>query len=215
MSELQKLLRRKDRIRRLPGSGSVLQSLLLALLAAGGGFYFGASERGEALWDEYFGPRITWNQPIDPDEIRRRFASGLLEGRVTRVSDGDTVRVRLDSGQKFKIRLAEIDAPESCQPYGTQSTRLLSKLVMNQKVMIVLVDADRYGRLVGRIYVDTTDVSAELVAEGAARFNSEYAHDETLYLLEVEARDAKRGLWALPLDERIEPWVFRKQKSCR
>jgi endonuclease YncB( thermonuclease family) len=81
--------------------------------------------------------------------------------------------------------------------------------------MIVLVDADRYGRLVGRIYVDTTDVSAQLVAEGAAWFNSEYAHDESLYLLEGEARDAKRGLWALPLDERIEPWVFRKQKSCR
>jgi hypothetical protein len=129
MIELQKLLRRrKDRIRRLSGSGSVLQSLLLALVAAGGGFYFGASERGEALWDEYFGPRITWNQPIDSDEIRQRFAGGLLEGRVTRVSDGDTVHVRLNSGQKFKIRLAEIDAPESCQPYGTQSTRFLSNL---------------------------------------------------------------------------------------
>jgi endonuclease YncB( thermonuclease family) len=86
---------------------------------------------------------------------------------------------------------------------------------MNRIVMIVLVDADRYGRLVGRIYVGTTDVSAQLVAEGAAWFNSEYAHDQTLYLLEGEARDAKRGLWALPLDERIEPWEFRKRQSCR
>jgi hypothetical protein len=90
---------------------------------------------------------------------------------------------------------------------------LLSELVMNRIVMIVLVDADRYGRLVGRIYVGTTDVSAQLVAEGAAWFNSEFAHDESLYLLEGEARNAKRGLCALAADERIEPWEFRKRRG--
>jgi hypothetical protein len=34
-------------------------------------------------------------------------------------------------------------------------------------------------------------------------------------LFEGESRDAKRGLWALPLDERIEPLEFRKRQSCR
>jgi len=58
-----------------------------------------------------------------------------------------------------------------------------------------LVDIDRYQRTVGRIYVDDVDVSAELVRQGAAWVYLKYAKYKNLYVLEDEARAAKRGLW--------------------
>ena len=32
---------------------------------------------------------------------------------------------------------------------------------------------------------------------------------------EQQARDAKRGLWVLPLKDRVEPWVWRERKRAR
>ena len=41
-----------------------------------------------------------------------------LVGRVTRVSDGDTVWVTDAARLKHKVRLGRIDAPEKDQPWG-------------------------------------------------------------------------------------------------
>lgn len=49
----------------------------------------------------------------------------------------------------------------------------------------------------------------EMVRRGAGWFDPEYAKDEELYIVENAARDAKSGLWALPPEKRIEPWVWR------
>lgn len=47
-------------------------------------------------------------------------------------------------------RLAEIDAPESHQPFGTRAKQALSELVFGKSVRVVVVDIDWYGRTVGR-----------------------------------------------------------------
>ena len=66
-------------------------------------------------------------------------------------------------------------------------------------------------RIVGRIYVDDLDVSAEMVRLGAAWVYGKYAKDATLYELEDEARAVKRGLWVLPEAERMPPWEWRRR----
>jgi endonuclease YncB( thermonuclease family) len=57
------------------------------------------------------------------------------------------------------------------------------------------------------------DVNREMIRRGAAWFDSQYARDQSLYDDELDARDAKRGLWALPLTSRVEPWVWRRRKA--
>ena len=85
-------------------------------------------------------------------------------------------------------------------------------MVRDREVLIVPRDVDRYGRIVARIHVNGVDVCRELVARGAAWFYPEYAEDESLFVVEEEARDAKRGLWALPPEDRVEPWVWRQRQ---
>ncbi len=45
-----------------------------------------------------------------------------------------------------------------------------------------------------------------------AWFDSASAPDNLLVSNEDEAREAKRGLWALPLEERVPPWEWRKEQ---
>jgi endonuclease YncB( thermonuclease family) len=63
-----------------------------------------------------------------------------------------------------------------------------------------------------QVWTANLHVNSEVMARGAAWFDREYAHGDCLYQVENAARDAKLGLWALPLEKRIEPWVWRQRK---
>jgi endonuclease YncB( thermonuclease family) len=94
--------------------------------------------------------------------------SQTITGRVIKISDGDTLTIIDQSKNQIKIRLAEIDTPESRQPYGNKSKQELSRLCFGKDVTIQVQTKDRYGRTVGRIYVDRLDVNAEMIRLGAA-----------------------------------------------
>lgn len=137
-------------------------------------------------------------------------------GRVVGISDGDTLTLLVPDGASFrqiKIRLAEIDTPESAQPYGQKAKQALSDLAYNKQARVVVETTDRYGRTVGRVFVSNLDVNAEMVKQGAAWVYRQYAKDQALYSLEDQAKAAKRGLWGLQEADRCEPWNWRKG-SC-
>ena len=138
--------------------------------------------------------------------------SHTVEGRVVRISDGDTLTILTSDNKQIRIRLAEIDTPERGQPYATRSQQELSSLVWQKELVIGVVDVDRYGRIVGRIFVGNIDVSAELVRRGAAWVYRQYAKDRLLFDLEAEARTARRGIWALPETDQIPPWEWRRRR---
>ena len=134
-------------------------------------------------------------------------------GKVVAISDGDTLTLLVPDGASFKqvkVRLGEIDTPESRQPYGQRAKQALSDLVFNQQARVVVQDTDRYGRTVGRVYVGSLDVNAEMIRQGAAWAYRQYLKDQSLLKLEADAKAAKRGLWGLPEAERCPPWDWRK-----
>ncbi|SFP39048.1 Endonuclease YncB, thermonuclease family [Geopseudomonas sagittaria] len=130
--------------------------------------------------------------------------------KVVGVYDGDTFTCLTDAKRQVKVRMAEIDTPESKQPYGTRSKQALSDLVFGKNVTLKVQDTDRYGRTVARADVGGTDVNAQLVSQGAAWVYRQYSKDKSLIRIEDKARAAKRGLWALPESERMPPWEWRK-----
>jgi endonuclease YncB( thermonuclease family) len=138
----------------------------------------------------------------------------VLHGRVVSVSDGDTITVLDESKQQHKIRLMGIDAPEKKQAYGQRSKESLSELVYMKEVEVTWSKHDRYGRTVGQVILDGTDMCLEQIKRGMAWHYKQYQReqaesDRNLYSAsESVAREQKIGLWH---DEApIEPLTFRK-----
>lgn len=140
--------------------------------------------------------------------------SAEYSGKVVGISDGDTLTLLTAEKQQIKVRLAEIDTPESAQPYGTRAKQALSGLAFNKQARVVVQDVDRYGRTVGRVYVGNMDVNAEMIRQGAAWVYRQYARDRSLFALEDQAKASKRGLWNLSEAEKCAPWDWRKG-SCQ
>jgi micrococcal nuclease len=63
------------------------------------------------------------------------------------ITDGDTVTVLIDR-QQVKVRLADIDAPESKQPFGSRSKQALSDLCYRKDARLETQGQDRYGRTI-------------------------------------------------------------------
>ena len=134
-------------------------------------------------------------------------AETIYQGTVVRIVDGDTLVLLVDQ-QQLKIRLADIDTPERKQPFGTKAKQALSDLAFGKQARVVEVTVDRYGRIVGRVYVDGIDVNRELVAQGYAWVYRKYSNDAELLRLEAEAKQMGLGLWADP--DPIPPWEWRR-----
>lgn len=130
-------------------------------------------------------------------------------GPVIAILDGDTIDVLIDR-QPVRVRLAQIDAPEKRQAFGTRSRQALSSLVFRQSVTVADAGRDRYGRVLGTVYVSGVNVNAEMVRQGMAWVYRQYATDRSLFALEDEARTGRRGLWADPSP--VPPWQFRHRQ---
>jgi endonuclease YncB( thermonuclease family) len=137
----------------------------------------------------------------------------VLTARLIKVIDGDTVRVRLDSGPMM-VRLHGIDSPERNQASGADARNFLRGLIRSGDLEIEPVEQrDRYDRMVGRIYVRGEDVNAQVVEAGFAWAYREYLGnapgDRDYCTLEASARAARRGLWARNPETWEAPWDFR------
>lgn len=139
--------------------------------------------------------------------------SGVLEGRVVAVVDGDTLDVLVD-GAPLRVRVAGIDTPERGQPFASRAREALARRVLRQEVRIIAVATDRYGRTVGEVYADDVCVGCELVREGAAWAYRGGSDDRVLIELEREARAAGRGIWSLPESQRMPPWEWRGAEAA-
>ena len=132
----------------------------------------------------------------------------IIEGKVVKIADGDTLTLLTPSNQQVKIRLAGIDTPEKKQPFGNKAKQALANLAFQKQALIEVEAKDRYGRTVGVVFVDGLNVNAELVKQGMAWVYRKYTDDKRLYTLESEAKQAKRGLW---IDKNpIPPWELRR-----
>ena len=138
------------------------------------------------------------------------YAEYLESLKIKQVVDGDTVHVFYQD-QVYKIRLTEIDAPERDQPYGSNSTEYLKGLLKEGKVDVDISGTDRYGRKLGRLYWQGTDINREIVSAGYAWVYDQYVTDNSFYENQLKARNLKKGLWQ---DQNpLEPWNWRKLKN--
>jgi endonuclease YncB( thermonuclease family) len=131
-------------------------------------------------------------------------------GKVTRVIDGDTVSVQSERGGRAqRLRLQGLDAPESCQSGGAESTQALVRMVLGQRVQVDVEQTDVYGRGLAHLSLQGEDVGARLVREGQAWSYRWKANPGPYLAEERQARSARRGLFAQARPEL--PRHFRKR----
>lgn len=123
-------------------------------------------------------------------------------GAVARVIDGATFA--LADGRTVRLAALDLPPPERHRALAEAARGTLAALVERREVGLAASGAgtDRYGRLVAHVVAPQGRwVQAEMVAKGLARVAIAAEDDAPLGLLlarEAEARQARRGLWALP-----------------
>ncbi|WP_319588704.1 thermonuclease family protein [uncultured Desulfobulbus sp.] len=136
------------------------------------------------------------------------------EGTVTRVLDGDSLRVN-QGGQIVTIRLYGIDSPEYGQAFWRTAKDATSHLVQGKIVTVEPFDTDRYGRIVALVGVRGRSVNGELVRLGMAWVYPHYCKAQPLCRnleeLEQVARVQELGIWK---DRNpVPPWVWKHSKQ--
>lgn len=136
-----------------------------------------------------------------------------LTGKVVRVLDGDTVKVRFATGEQ-SVRLDSIDAPESHQARGVESRRALQgQLPEGSTVRVTSFGRDRYRRIIGQLYrPDGANVNSLQVRHGHAWVYTKYCRDFSYWApLEKRARQEHLGVWADQAP--LAPWDYRKARK--
>ncbi len=149
-----------------------------------------------------------------------------IAGRVGDISDGATLTVVDKARVRHKVRLAAIDAPEFRQPYGKESKQHLIDLVLGKEVRVEWRKQDRYGRIVGKLTLQTPpcptcpktlDAGLAQLEAGLAWWDRETRREQSLAdqgyyeYAEFDARNRRIGLWqdAAPMP----PWEWRKKNQ--
>ena len=97
---------------------------------------------------------------------------------VLRVVDGDTVDVRIDLGfdvwHKCRVRLVGINAPESRprdkeeKKRGLAAQEWLIDRIADESVELHSQGKGKYGRVLGELYIDETNINQEMIEVGHA-----------------------------------------------
>lgn len=133
----------------------------------------------------------------------------VVEGvPVTRVVDGDTIRVMTD-GQEVQVRMIGLDTPETVHPrepvqcYGPEASAEAKRLLEDATVVLTpdptQDQVDHYGRALAYVEVDGVDFAEHMIREGFAReytYKFAYQRADTYREAEDQAQAEGRGLWS-------------------
>lgn len=116
-------------------------------------------------------------------------ADEKIKIEIIKITDGDTVKAKLENNNKFSIRLQGIDCAESYtnnraykQAYqenqsideivknGLNVKKYLTNLHKNTKnVSFIFRGIDKYGRVLGVLYFDKTNINQKLIDDGLCK----------------------------------------------
>jgi micrococcal nuclease len=142
--------------------------------------------------------------------------------KVSKVEDGDTLTLTGQDNIQFKIRMSDIDTPETFhkarsggrdqpgQPMGRDAGQSLKDLALGKTVKAECYEADQYARLVCHVFVGDMNLNLEQLRRGWAwaTNNAKWRRDpESLPAMEA-AKTQKKGIWVS--NSNVAPWDWRR-----
>ena len=131
-----------------------------------------------------------------------------VQGVISKVTDGDSLWLTPAGKKPIEVRLRDIDAPESCQPWGAQARTALAELALNKVATLQISGRDSYGRTIGVLMIDDLNVGKHLVENGHAWSTRSRWDQGPLVKQEKMARALSRGLHGTP--GAVQPVEFRR-----
>ena len=128
--------------------------------------------------------------------------------KVVAIKDGDTIVILLHDKSQKTLRLAEVDCPESGQPFGKNAKQFTSSQVFSKNIQFIETNIDHYGRTIAKVYYDNKYLSEEIIKNGYGWWFFKYSKNIKHRELQNYAMSNKIGLWSDP--NAIAPWEWRK-----
>lgn len=135
-----------------------------------------------------------------------------INAKIVGIKDGDTVVALLDRNIQKTLRLAEVDCPESKQPFGNNAKQFTSSQIFGKNVIFYPTDTDRYGRTIAKIfYANDKYLSAEIIKAGLGWWYYQYSDNIELGKMQDIAKAEGLGLWND--NNPIYPYEWRQQQK--
>ncbi|MBH32322.1 MAG: chromosome partitioning protein ParB [Gammaproteobacteria bacterium] len=135
----------------------------------------------------------------------------IFEVNISRIVDGDTVVVTGMGDGLSKVRLHAIDTPERGQAHYLRSKKALKNFLGKGEVSLKKIAIDRYGRIVGELFVGDVSINLKMIKTGNAWCYEKYNKNIDFTDAEKLAREKAIGIWALPKSKQIAPWIWRRK----
>jgi len=132
------------------------------------------------------------------------------EVNILSIINGDTFLASKD-GREIKVRMKGIDAPKLKEDYGKEAKKYLSRLILNKKVDIKESNVDKYGRVVGEIFLNNENINILMLKTGNARCMKSQKSEKNYMNAQKLAQKEKKGLWGGKNPK--SPREFRTEKK--
>lgn len=145
------------------------------------------------------------------EQLNTNSDKNLIAAEITRVVDGDTMKVILRDGNSSEetIRLLLIDTPETVhpdkevQPFGPEASAYAKRLLEHQDVQLEIdvSERDKYGRLLVYLWIDDQMFNEMLLEEGLARVayvippNIKYV--DQFRDIQQKSQKSAKGIWSI------------------
>jgi micrococcal nuclease len=133
----------------------------------------------------------------------------LLDAKVERVIDGDTLKINLN-GRTETVRLLLIDTPETVhpnkpvEPFGKEASNFTKQTLppgSDIQVELGIGERDKYGRLLAYVYKNGKKINEQLLEKGLARVAYVYPpntkHIDEFRDIQSKAQKQAIGIWSI------------------
>lgn len=132
----------------------------------------------------------------------------LVECDDIHISDGDSIVATCD-GERIRIRLQGIDAPEMGQvPYGQRSKDALANY-LGKRVTLQIAGQDYYKRTLAVVYYNDRDINELMIRQGYAVAYKGRDTPDKYWQAQRQAKREKLGIWAQSGDQQ-DPKTWRR-----
>lgn len=156
-------------------------------------------------------PTLLQNSPAQAQSLRK--------ATMVSIGDRNALLVR-QRGRTTTVWLGCMEMPDSNQKtWGKAAADRLDQLLpAGQPIQIREISRDRYGSIIGEVFVNGESINLQLVTEGMAALNPQYLNEcrrtQAQYLLaESEAQQQGIGLWQET--NPCLPWEYRRRLCNR